>query len=115
MNDSDTAGNVTPMRRVLSIDGGGLLGAFPASFLSSLEEQLDKPIGSYFDLITGTSTGGIIAIGLAMGLPASKISSLYQTRGAEIFGQHHHWVVNILQRPLRNVGWIFHSKHSSHK
>ena len=42
------------------------MGTQPASFLTSLEEDLDRPIGEYFDLIAGTSTGGILAIGLAM-------------------------------------------------
>ena len=54
-----------PIRRILSIDGGGIMGTQPASFLTSLEEDLDRPIGEYFDLIAGTSTGGILAIGLA--------------------------------------------------
>ena len=53
------------MRRILSIDGGGIKGTQPAAFLAGLEEDLDEPIGRYFDLIAGTSTGGILAIGLA--------------------------------------------------
>ncbi|MDE0509383.1 MAG: patatin-like phospholipase family protein [Gammaproteobacteria bacterium] len=55
-------------RRILSIDGGGILGTFPAAFLSELEQHLedDRPIGSYFDLIAGTSTRGVIAIALAL-------------------------------------------------
>lgn len=74
-------------RRILSIDGGGILGTFPASFLAGLEEHLDKPIGQYFDLIAGTSTGGIIAIALALGHRAATIRDLYVERGAHIFGQ----------------------------
>lgn len=75
-------------RRILSIDGGGILGTFPAAFLAGLEQHLQgRPIGSYFDLIAGTSTGGIIAIGLAMGLRASDLLDLYEKRGPEIFGQ----------------------------
>ena len=66
-----------PIRRILSIDGGGIMGTQPASFLTSLEEDLDRPIGEYFDLIAGTSTGGILAIGLAMGLPARDLLDLY--------------------------------------
>ena len=54
------------MRRILSIDGGGIKGTQPAAFLAGLEEDLDEPIGRYFDLIAGTSTGGILAIGLAL-------------------------------------------------
>ena len=61
-----------PQRRLLSIDGGGILGTFPAAFLAGLEQDLSKPIGSYFDLIAGTSTGGIIALGLAMGAACER-------------------------------------------
>ncbi len=48
--------------RILSLDGGGIKGTFPASFLAFLEERLNNPIGNYFDLIAGTSTGGILAL-----------------------------------------------------
>ncbi|WP_245191055.1 CBASS cGAMP-activated phospholipase [Jannaschia formosa] len=73
------------VRRILSIDGGGIRGVEPAAFLAALEDDLDEPIGSYFDLIAGTSTGGILAIGLAMGLRASELLNLYETRGPIIF------------------------------
>jgi uncharacterized protein len=73
------------VRRILSIDGGGIKGVFPAAFLAGLEEKLDLPIVDYFDLIVGTSTGGIIALGLGMGLPAKEILQFYQQRGPEIF------------------------------
>ena len=75
------------IRRILTIDGGGIRGVFPASFLANLEKKLAYPIGQYFDLIVGTSTGGIIAIGLALGMKASEILELYEKRGAEIFPQ----------------------------
>ena len=68
-------------RRLLCIDGGGILGTFPAAFLAELEQHLDRPIGSYFDLIAGTSTGGIIGVGLALGHSASEILGLYESRG----------------------------------
>ena len=74
-------------RRILCIDGGGLLGTFPAAFLASLEEHLEHPIGRYFDLITGTSTGGIIAIGLGLGLRAADILDFYDKQGPSIFDQ----------------------------
>ncbi len=75
------------MKRILSIDGGGIKGTQPAAFLAQLEEDLDQPIGHYFDLIAGTSTGGILAIGLAMGISAKSLLELYETRGPTIFGQ----------------------------
>lgn len=74
------------VRRILSIDGGGILGIFPAAFLAALERDVDQPIGEYFDLICGTSTGGIIAIALALGMPAASVVELYANRGPHIFG-----------------------------
>lgn len=73
--------------RILSIDGGGIRGIFPAAILAEFEREfLDgNSAGDYFDLIAGTSTGGIIALGLSIGLPASKILDLYIEHGAEIF------------------------------
>lgn len=72
---------------MLSIDGGGIRGIFPANFLAGLEERYlnGSSVSRYFDLITGTSTGGVIAIGLGAGLPASMLRDLYMERGSEIF------------------------------
>jgi hypothetical protein len=76
------------IKRILSIDGGGIVGTFPAAFLSFLEQQIgDRPIGNYFDLIVGTSTGGIIAIGLALGMAARELLAVYEEQGPRIFGQ----------------------------
>jgi predicted acylesterase/phospholipase RssA len=74
------------MRRVLCIDGGGIKGVFPASFLSALEESVGSPVSEYFDLISGTSTGGIIALGLGLGLRSSDLLRFYEERGPTIFG-----------------------------
>ena len=73
------------MRRILAIDGGGIKGVFPAAFLASVEDSIGEPIGEYFDLISGTSTGGIIAIGLGLGLSARDILSFYEEHGPKIF------------------------------
>jgi patatin-like phospholipase/acyl hydrolase len=100
-----------PKRRILCIDGGGILGTFPAAFLAGLEQHVDRPIGSYFDLIAGTSTGGIIAIGLAMGLRASDLVDLYEKRGPEIFGDGHGPVADYLYRKLRAVRWSYRTKY----
>ena len=75
------------MRRVLTIDGGGIRGTFPAAFLANLEQDLEHPAGRYFDLIAGTSTGGIIAIGLALGMRAKDILKFYEDKGPAIFAQ----------------------------
>lgn len=73
------------MRRILSIDGGGIKGVFPAAFLATLEDSLGGSIGRFFDLIVGTSTGGIIAIGLGLGLSAKEILRFYEEHGPSIF------------------------------
>lgn len=73
------------MRKVLSIDGGGIRGLMPARFLAELERRTGKPIASLFDLMAGTSTGGILAIGLLHGIPAKDLADLYARRGHDIF------------------------------
>ncbi|MGW4533763.1 CBASS cGAMP-activated phospholipase [Nocardia sp. NPDC004340] len=72
-------------KKILCIDGGGIKGVFPAAFLADVEEKLDRPIVDYFDLIVGTSTGGIIALGLGLGLSVKEILGFYEQRGPEIF------------------------------
>jgi uncharacterized protein len=71
--------------RILSIDGGGMKGILPAVYLKRIEQQLGAPIYQFFDMICGTSTGGIIALGLAAGIRASDITDLYIKSGEEIF------------------------------
>lgn len=78
------------MFRILSIDGGGIRGIIPAKVLALLEEELGKlgkstRICDYFDMICGTSTGGIIAIGLGLGMSASDILKLYVENAKTIF------------------------------
>jgi uncharacterized protein len=99
--------------RILSLDGGGMRGVFPAAFLARLEEHLEQPIGRYFDLIAGTSTGGIIAIGLGLGLSAGNILKLYVQKGPAIFGQEHGMIENWARKKLRGMAHLFVTKHSS--
>jgi hypothetical protein len=72
---------------ILSIDGGGIKGIFPAAVLTLLEHEFlgGRQIAKCFDLITGTSTGGIIALGLAAGKASSKLLDLYMRDGRDIF------------------------------
>ena len=73
------------VRRILTIDGGGIKGTFPASFLASIEDAIGDSVSNYFDLIVGTSTGGIIALGLGLGLSANEILRFYEEHGHFIF------------------------------
>lgn len=79
----DAAGRAT--FRILSIDGGGIRGVFAAKALADLEEATARPLRRCFDLVCGTSTGGIIALGLALGKPASELLDLYRQHGEAIF------------------------------
>lgn len=73
--------------RLLSIDGGGICGILPASILAELEHRFlgGQPIGDYFDMVAGTSTGGIIALGLGKRMTAAAIRDLYVDTGGKIF------------------------------
>jgi hypothetical protein len=80
------------MYRVLSIDGGGIRGVIPAVLLVQLEQRTGKPVSAMFDLVVGTSTGGILAAGLtcpkangAAKFTAQDMLELYAERGREIF------------------------------
>lgn len=72
---------------ILSIDGGGIKGILPAAFLAGLEQRLPEGsrIADFFDLFAGTSTGGIVTLGLAVGRTARHVLNLYLERGGEIF------------------------------
>lgn len=70
------------MKLVLSIDGGGIRGILPGRLLQALQESSHYPT---FDLIAGTSTGGIIACGLTTGIPAKTMVGLYTDSGGEVF------------------------------
>ena len=78
--------------RILSIDGGGVRGLIPALVLSKLEKLTGLPICKLFDLIAGTSTGGMLALGLTMPDPhgrpahsAGQMAALYERESAKIF------------------------------
>jgi len=82
------------MKKILSIDGGGIRGLIPALVLAEIENRTGKAVADFFDLIAGTSTGGILALGFAMddgsGRPqytAGDLAEIYQTRGKEIFSR----------------------------
>ena len=73
--------------RILSIDGGGIRGVFPAAYLADIEKKSlgGRSIATCFDMIAGTSTGGIIALALAHGMTAAEGLKIYSDRGNRIF------------------------------
>lgn len=71
--------------KILSIDGGGTKGIIPARILQRIEEDWGIPAISYFNLIAGTSTGGIISLGLGAGMSGHMLVDLYLTQASTIF------------------------------
>ena len=71
--------------QILSLAGGGYLGLYTAGVLAQLEEQTGEPLGRRFDLIAGTSVGGILAIALAYEIPMAMIKQLFLENGTKIF------------------------------
>jgi uncharacterized protein len=78
-------------KRILALDGGGIRGVLTLQFLQALESLIKKRFGDntllcdYFDLIGGTSTGSIIAAGLACGMTVDALQKLYLNIGANVF------------------------------
>lgn len=71
--------------KILSIDGGGIKGLYSARILQHFEEHFKCSISDYFDMICGTSTGGIIALGLSLKIPAADLVKFYEEKGPLIF------------------------------
>jgi len=85
--------------RILALDGGGLRGTFTAAVLAQWDDMLKSGGGnnlvSHFDLVAGTSTGAILAIGLGLGLTPLEILNFYHKQGPRIFPKDRwarHWL-----------------------
>lgn len=70
--------------RILCIDGGGIRGMIPSTIIAEWEKTLG-PISSHFHMLSGTSTGGILACALAQGVTADKLIGFYKAKGPQIF------------------------------
>lgn len=83
--------NTDRPKRLLSLDGGGIRGLLAAEILVRIEAILQELnpqfncLADYFDFIGGTSTGSILATGLALGMPATYLRNFYYNRAREIF------------------------------
>jgi len=71
--------------KILSIDGGGIKGIYSSTILEKFEEKYNCSISDHFDMLCGTSTGGLIALALSLKVPAKTISSFYMDKGDFIF------------------------------
>lgn len=85
--------------RILTLDGGGIRGAFTASVLAKWDDMLEKGGGKdlvkHFDMVAGTSTGAILAIGLGLGLTPKEMLDFYRSQGSKIFPKDRklrHWL-----------------------
>ena len=84
--------------KILSIDGGGIKGLYSATVLARLEEKSGKKASDCFDMICGTSTGGLIALGVANGKDAEELVSLYTNHGNKIFPTCENRILRWFQR-----------------
>ena len=85
--------------KILSLNGGGVRGLFTINVLAEVERiieqktgQKDVKVGEYFDLITGTSIGGILALGLAAGKSARELEGVFREQAPLIFPPRWSWV-----------------------
>jgi predicted acylesterase/phospholipase RssA len=74
--------------QILCLSGGGYRGLFTAVILEDLETRAGKPLRECFDLIAGTSIGGILACGIAAGVPAVTIRQEFEKLGTAVFDRH---------------------------
>ena len=98
--------------KILSLDGGGIKGIFTAGVLAYLEERClgGAAVGDFFDLIAGTSTGGIIALGLGAGMKAREILDIYCSEGKRVFPPPQYG--NRWFRRLRNLQRLFNTRYN---
>jgi patatin-like phospholipase/acyl hydrolase len=81
------------MKTILSIDGGGVRGIIPLACLVRLETQEGKPSNQLFDMVAGTSTGAIIAAGIALGISARGLLALYRDLAYKAFQRLPWWEI----------------------
>jgi patatin-like phospholipase/acyl hydrolase len=93
---------MAPPFKVLAVDGGGIRGIIPALILAAIEDRTQRSISNLFDMLSGTSTGGIIALGLTLpdadGKPAKSahdIVDLYEREGKAIFPSSLHEALHV--------------------
>jgi len=104
--------NVDGQRRLLALDGGGIRGVITLEVLAEMENMLrreyhrdDVVLADYFDYFAGTSTGAMIAAGLALGWPVERLMRIYTERGPQMFDS-----VPLIKRAAKFFGYRFSSE-----
>jgi len=93
--------------KILSIDGGGIKGLYSATILKEFEKHFKCNISDQFDMICGTSTGGILALALSLKIPAEKICEFYIEEGKNIFPGGRYFNLCGIKLPKRFFRQIF--------
>lgn len=117
-----------PPYNILALDGGAMRGVLTTVLLADLEKRLlkinpDKPLRDYFQIIAGTSTGSLIACGLAKGLSPQTIQQIYWQKGIEIFPKIPQVLTSLFERiwnqnifNLSDIDWFqWFNKETDHK
>jgi hypothetical protein len=81
------------MKTLLSVDGGGIRGIIPLACLVRLESLRGRPCRELFDMVAGTSTGAVIAAGIALGISARGLLALYRELARRAFERLPFWQV----------------------
>ena len=110
MNNASVSRSRRNRFRILCLDGGGIKGAFTASVIANLNHMMGGGFSKHFDLITGTSTGGLIALALGLGKSPEEILEFYVKDGPELFGHE-----GVYQRVSMAIRGMIQPKHSSER
>lgn len=92
-------------KKILTVDGGGIRGVFAAAIIEQMEKAVSKPAGEIFDCFYGTSTGAILAAGLASGMTAGELKQFYLEKGSKVF-EKFPWYRIV----KRNLYWTYSKK-----
>ena len=93
-------GTPTGRRQILCLSGGGYRGLYTSLVLEELERRARRPLADVFDVVAGTSIGGLIAAGLALRIGAADIREAIETHGPKIFDPRIRW--GGFRLPVRN-------------
>lgn len=96
--------------KILSIDGGGIKGLYSARILEKFEKKFNCKTSDHFDMICGTSTGGLIALALSIGISAEEICNFYEQKGESIFPSSSKFKIpftklRVSKRDLKQLFW----------